>query len=439
MLKRKAYDNLLEWKNRKDKKCLLIKGARQVGKSFLVESFGKNEYESYIEINFYREPHLKEIFNGELSAKEIYKKISAYKQNIKLIPHNTLIFLDEIQRCSAARTALKFLSEDMTYDVIASGSLLGLSYGQDYDADSQIIESIPVGYEEELTMYSLDFEEYLWANGYNKDTIEVLKGYCDSKEKIPTELNNKFLSIVREYMVVGGMPEVVWDFVNNHDFNKVHTIQSRIVSDYKDDIVTHAKNIEKVKIKKCYESIPSQLARENKKFKYSAIEDRATSRKYGYSVNWICDSNMANICYNVREPKLSLKFNEIQEEYKLYINDTGLLLCMAGIETKKALLQEKLVGSTKGGIYENFLAETLIKKGYSLHYYKPNQDSELEFVIEKNVEVIPIEVKAGNDATVSLNRFIEKYKPSIAYKFVNGNIGYIDNKLTLPHYLAMFI
>lgn len=439
MLKRKLYNDLLEWKNRKNKKCLLIKGARQVGKTYLVEHFGKNEYKSYIEINFYKEPILKEIFNGELSAEEIYKRISAFKENAILIPGNTLIFLDEIQRCSKARTALKFLSENMIYDIIASGSLLGLSYGQDYDSDSEEIESIPVGYEEILTMYSLDFEEYLWANGYNQDTINTLKNYYDKKEKISNDINNKFLSLVREYMVVGGMPEVVDDFIHKHDFNSVHKIQARIINDYKDDIVTHAKGTEKNKIIRCYESIPSQLAKENKKFKYSFVEPRSTSRKYGYSVNWICDSNLTNPCYNVSSPTLSLKFNEKINEFKLYINDTGLLLCMAGLNTKLALLQGKLLGNTKGGIYENFISETLIKKGYTLHYFKPNQDSEIEFIIERNGEVIPIEVKAGNSASVSLNRFIEKYHPSIAIKFIDGNIGFNDNKLSLPHYLAMFL
>jgi len=439
MLRRKVYDDLLNWKSKKDKKCLLIKGARQVGKSYIVEKFGKTEYQSYIEINFYKEPDMKEIFTGELSSTEIYKKISAYKPGKKLIPGKTLIFLDEIQRCSAARTALKFLSIDNTYDVIASGSWLGLAYGQDYDADREEIESIPVGYEEQITMYSLDFEEYLWANGDNEDLINTLKQYYEKKEKVPFELNNKMLSLVKEFMIVGGMPEVVNNFVNNHDFNLVHEIQSRIVSDYKDDISTHAKSGEKAKITRCYESIPSQLAKENKKFKYSAIESRANARKYEYSINWICDSNMANVCYNVLEPKLSLKFNEKTEEFKLYINDTGLLLCMAGVETKKALLSGNLTGNTKGAVYENFISETLIKSGYSLHYYKPNQDSELEFVIEKNEEVVPIEVKAGNNPTVSLNKFIKKYNPKIAYKFVDGNIGYSEGRLTLPHYLAMFI
>lgn len=439
MLKRKLYDDLLKWKNKKEKKCLLIKGARQVGKTYLVEHFGKKEYKSYIEINFYKEPTLKNIFNGDLSAEEIYKKISAFKGDSKLIPGNTLIFLDEIQRCSKARTALKFLSENMMYDVIASGSLLGLSYGQDYDSDVEEIESIPVGYEEILTMYSLDFEEYLWANGYNQDTIDILNNYYEKKEKIPTDINNKFLSLAREYMVVGGMPEVVDDFIHKHDFNSVHEIQSRIINDYKDDIVTHAKGTEKNKIKRCYESIPSQLAKENKKFKYSLVEPRSTSRKYGYSVNWICDSNLANPCYNVSSPTLSLKFNEKIDEFKLYINDTGLLLCMAGLNTKLALLQGKLLGNTKGGIYENFISETLIKKGYTLHYFKPNQDSKIEFIIEKNGEILPIEVKAGNSASVSLNRFIEKFHPSIAIKFIDGNIGLVNNKLSLPHYLAMFL
>ncbi len=439
MLKRKMYDYLLDWKKTKSKECLLIKGARQVGKTYLVRHFGKVEYESFIEINFHMQSSLKVIFEGDRSAEEIYKRITANIPAIRLIPGKTLIFLDEIQKCADARTALKFLAEDGRYDVIASGSLLGLSYGQDDDREVKEVESIPVGYEKSVMMYSLDFEEFLWAYGYEADTIDYLRSFYESKEKIPPETNQKFDSILREYIVVGGMPEVVADFMEHKDFGRVQEIQDKLIASYADDISQHAKGAEKVKVRKCYDSIPRQLAKENKKFKYSEVESKATARKFGDSIQWLSDANMAYICCNTTTPMLPLNAYEKDNEFKLYINDTGLLLALFGFATKQALLNGKLKGFAKGGIYENFVAETLIKNGYSLHYYKPDDNSELEFIIEKDSEVIPIEVKAGNTATKSLNSFIENFSPSIAYKLVSGNVGEADSKITLPHYLTMFI
>ena len=439
MLKRKMYDRLLEWKKNKGTECLLVKGARQVGKTYLVRQFGANEYESFIEINFHMQSNLKAIFEGELSSEEIFKRITANIPGVKLIHGKTLLFLDEIQKCANARTALKFLAQDERFDVIASGSLLGLAYGQDADKEVKEVDSIPVGYEKPLMMYSLDFEEFLWAYGYNDDTIDYLRRFYDSKEKIPTEINEKYDMILREYLVVGGMPEVVANFMEYKDFGKVQEIQDKILSSYADDISQHAKGAEKVKVRKCYDSIPRQLARENRKFKYSEVESKATARKFGDSVQWLHDANMAYICCNSSMPMLPLKAYEKENEFKLYINDTGLLMAMFGFATKQALLNGKLKGPAKGGIYENFAAETLSKSGYSLHYYKHDDNSELEFVIEKDGEVVPIEVKAGNTATKSLNKFIEDFEPSVAYKLISGNIGMNETKLSLPHYLAMFI
>lgn len=439
MLKRKVYSQLLEWKNSADKKCLIVKGARQVGKTYLVRVFGKQEYESFIEINFYRQPELKQIFDGGLSGEEIYKKMSASMSDIKLIPGKTLIFLDEIQKCAAARTALKFLAEDGRYDVIASGSLLGLAYGKDDDKEVEPVESIPVGYEIPIMMYSLDFEEFLWANGYSDDAISYLKELFDNREAVPQGIHQKYESLVREFIVVGGMPEVVADFVEYKDFNRVHDIQSRLIADYADDIAQHAKGVEKTKVRRCYDTIPNQLARENKKFKYSEVEKKSTAKKYGSSIQWLVDANMAFMCNNLTTPSLPLRYNEKENEFKLYINDTGLLMALFGKDTKLAVLNNTLTGFAKGGIYENFVAEALIKKGYILHYYKPNDENELEFIIEKNGGIVPIEVKAGNSATKSLNRYIDQYNPMIAYKVMAGNVGENDTKVSVPHYMVMFL
>lgn len=440
MLKRKMYQILLDWKATNSRECLLIKGARQIGKTFIVQEFGKNEYESYIEINFLKNPSFKEIFEGDLSADEIYKRMTAYLPGQKFTKGSTLVFLDEIQKCAKARTALKFLAEDNRYDVIASGSLLGLHYGQDADTEVEEIESIPVGYERQIIMYSLDFEEFLWAYGYGNDTIEYLRSFYEKREKVPVSLNEKFENILREYIVVGGMPEAVQIFVDTKDFNEVQAVQEKILAAYDDDIASHAKGAEKVKVRACYDSLPRQLARENKKFKYSEVEKRGNARKFGDSITWLKDSNLVHVCYNVYEPYLPLIANSKNDEFKLYMNDSGLLLAKYGMQTKLAVLSKKISGNAKGGIYENVISEMLIKRGYNLNYFKTqNSSMEIEFIIEKDGEVVPVEVKAGNSSTVSLNHFIETFNPSIAYKMIDGNIGDSNNKITLPHYMAMFI
>lgn len=440
MIKRKMYKYLINWKQKKDKSALIIKGARQVGKSYLVREFGRNEYEGYIEINFLKNPLYKNIFKGDLSAEEIFKRLSAYIPNLKIIPFKTLLFLDEIQVCAEARTAVKFLVEDGSVDVISSGSLLGLSYLEDDDKNVTEPTSLPVGYEEQITMYSLDFEEFLWAKGYNDDAIAYLKDFYISNKEVSKELNDKYLELFREFMIVGGMPEVVQTFIDTNNFQEASKIQGKILADYQDDISKHAKGQEKIKVRQCYDSIPKQLAKEYKKFQYSVVEKGKTSKKYGGSIKWLCDSSLVNKCSNVNEAYIPLLAYEMDDQFKLYLNDTGLLLYLYGPETKLAILNNTLKGNAKDGIYENIISESLLKRGYKLYYYKTqNSSMEIEFVIEKNGEVIPIEVKAGNDSTPSLNSFINKYHPKVSYKFVNGNVGFLDGKKTLPHYMVMFI
>ena len=253
MLKRKVYRELLQWKEQRHteqiRKCLLLKGARQVGKSFIVEEFGKKEYASFLKIDFFLQPNMKGIFEGELTADEILKRMTAYVRDFELISGNTLIFLDEIQCCGNARTAIKYLAMDFRFDVISSGSLLGLTYGEDDDEAVEIPESVPVGYETQITMHSLDFEEFLWADGYDSAAIDTLKSYYTSGETIPAAIHEKYESLFREFIVVGGMPEVVNDYVQHHDFNRVDRLQQDILAEYRDDIAKHAKGREKVLVR----------------------------------------------------------------------------------------------------------------------------------------------------------------------------------------------
>jgi len=439
MLKRKVYDKLLKWRSSEDKKCLMIYGARQVGKTYIVREFGRKEYQSFIELNFIENPDFKTIFDGDLSAENIYKRLTASVDGAQLIPGDTLLFLDEIQVCGNARTSLKFLSEDRRYDVICSGSLLGLTYAEDADVDVEDVESIPVGHEDFITMYPLDFEEFLWATGISSLQISTLREYYDSAENPPVIIRKKYEELFREYIVVGGMPEVVASYAENRDFTKVNIIQNRILETYRNDISKHAKGAEKTKVRACYDAVPRQLAKELKKFQYSTVEKGKTSKKYGGSVQWLKDSAVVDICYNVSEPYIPLSANEKEEQFKLYINDSGLLCTMYGFETKKAILNNTLKGNAKGGIYENVIAGSLVRKGYALHYYKPDDNHELEFLIEYGGSAVPIEVKAGNNATVSLNSYLERYDPIMGYKLIDGGVGEKGNLRILPHYMILFI
>ena len=382
---------------------------------------------------------MKGVFEGELTSDEILKRMTAYVRDFELIPGNTLIFLDEIQCCGNARTAVKYLAMDFRFDVISSGSLLGLTYGEDDDEAVEIPESVPVGYETQITMYSLDFEEFLWADGYDSAAIDTLKSYYTSGATIPAAVHEKYESLFREFIVVGGMPEVVNDYVQHHDFNRVDRLQQDILAEYRDDIAKHAKGKEKVLVRMCYDAIPIQLMKEQKKFQYSTVERGQTRKKYGGSVQWLKDSAMVQVCNNLNEPYLPLKANANGDQFKLYINDTGLLCCSYGFETKLAVLNDTITGNARGGIYENAISECLIKRGYPLYYYKPDSVHEIEFFIERSGAVIPIEVKAGNRSTPSLNQYIARYRPPFAYKLTNTQNGRVDEKITLPHYMVMFI
>jgi len=431
MLRRKFYDTLVAWKAEHKPECLLVKGARQVGKTYIIKKFGEDNYKNFIYINFTEQPELKQIFAGSLSADEIYKQISLYLLDAK-ITADTLLFLDEIQECPSARTALKFLAIDHRCDVIASGSLLGINYKE--------IPSVPVGYEREVDMYSLDFEEFLWAKGATEDTISMVREFFERKETVPKAINSRMLQYLREYIVTGGMPEVVNSYVQHSDFNEVQKIQAKIVANYRSDVTKYAESSYKAKIQACYASIPAQLAKENKKFQYSVVAKGGTARKYEDSIQWLSDANLVYCCFNVSTPVFPLIAYEKNSQYKIYLNDIGLLVSMYGYDMKAAILHDTLSGAAKGGIYENLVCEMLVKRGYKPNYYKADNNSqEIEFLITQNGSVIPIEVKAGNNATVSLNSFIEKYKPPYAYKFTGGNLRKAGVKITLPHYMVMFI
>ena len=439
-LRRKFYDWLMQWKNTRHQECLLVKGARQIGKTFIIEKFGKEQYESFIEFNFILDPEACSIFDGSLKAEDLYRKISAYDASRRLLPGRTLIFLDEIQECANARTALKSFALDGRYDVIASGSLLGIKYKNKKNRDRHEPKSIPVGYERQVTMHSLDFEEFLWARGVTEEAIEVLKGYCVRREIVPDAVNRKYLDLLKEYMVVGGMPAVVKAYIEAGDFGPVQEEQDKILASYIDDIHKYADTTDVPKIEACYRAIPRLLAKENRKFKYAEVEKGGSERKYAFSVDWLCDASFASRALNVTVMDVPLNAQIRDGWFKLYLSDIGLLSALYGTETKGLLYSGRLKGNAKGGLYENLIACILDRKGIPLYYFK-NEDGarEVEFMVERDGGIVPVEVKASNSTTISLNEALEKPQVPYGYKFIDGNIGVAGKKITLPHYMAMFI
>mgnify|MGYP002627199854 CR=1 FL=1 len=432
MLKRKFYSFLEEWKKSKKKECLLVKGARQIGKSFIIRRFGMDKYKCFIEINFEERPELKNIFDGNLDVNNLIRKISLHLENVSFTPGETLIFLDEIQSCPQARTSLKFWAEDARFDVIASGSLLGINYKE--------VSSFPVGYERQVEMHSLDFEEFLWARGVPDEIIVDLKKHFDERLPVEKTVNDKMESFMREFMVIGGMPAVVNVFLETNNYGEVHKMQMMILDAYLNDIAKYAPTKDKPKARNCYLSIPRQLSKENTKFVYGLVEKGGTARKYANSLDWLRDSNIVRYCYNVVPPTFPLVAYVRQEQFRIYANDIGLLVAMFGFEMKAAIVNDTLVGAIKGGIYENLIADFLLKKNIPLFYFKrDDSSSEIEFLLEKESSVVPIEVKSNKGSTSSLDSLLKKEDVKIGYKIMNCNLGKNEKKITMPHYMAMFL
>ena len=436
MLKRKMLGFLEEWKASHARKCLLINGARQVGKSFIVDVFGST-YQSYIKLDFVKHPEQKGIFETSLDAGDIYSRITLFVPGASIVPGQTLIFIDEIQECPAARAAFKYLAIDGRCDVIGSGSLLGIRFR----ALGDDAPSLPVGYEQQVTMRPLDFEEYLWARGYGEDAIGALRGFLERMEPVPQALHQQMMGLLREYTAIGGMPAVVRAFIGSgRDFGAAHKEQLDLHALYLDDIARYAPPQERVKARACYLSLPRQLGKENTKFQYSVVEKRAGARKFAGSVDWLVGSEIALRCQAVSTPAFPLASYEIDDRFRLYANDTGLLMAMFDFSMKAAVADNTLAGPMKGGLYENLIATMLAANGVPLRYWmSEDANREIEFLAERNARVEPIEVKASRGSTASLDALLGHDDVERGYKLIDGNAGLAGKKITLPLYLAPFL
>lgn len=442
MLRRKITERLEEWKNRDSRKPLIIEGARQVGKTFSVREFAKRKYSSFIEINFYENEDMKDVFEDSLDADTVLNSIKINRPGLKMTKGDTLIFLDEIQECPRAITALKFLAGNPDFDVIASGSALGIAYG--------MTSSFPVGYVDFIEMHSLDFEEFLWAIGIDDNIIKLLENFFHEQKKIPKAIHERMLDYIRQYIVIGGMPEVVNSFLEDRDYYLADSIQKAIIKGYINDIAHYARPEIKIKAEKCYRSIPFQLSKENHKFQYSKVEHKGTKRKFGTSIDWLINADMAVAVSNVSKVEYPLKGFAQTDNIRLYTNDIGLLTGTYDYSLKKAVLNDSnlddpseslVLKSAKGGLYEALACDILTKNGHETLCFFKNQYGtiEVEFIIEGNDGVIPIEIKAGRSRTQSLDRLLESDEIPYGYKFSSQNVGKSGKKITMPIYMMMFI
>ena len=433
---RRKVDKILEnWKKTDNRYPLIIKGARQIGKTEAIEHFAKNHYKSIIEINFVLQKQYKTIFDHGFDVDTIIRNISLINPEFQFIENETLFFFDEIQDCINCATSLKSFQIDGRYDVICSGSLMGINY--------QEIESNSVGYKQDYEMYSLDFEEYLWAKGYKDEQIESFYKKMLNIQPLSTLEYNILLDNFREYMVLGGMPKVVFTFVTQKNYSGTLQLQKQLLLDYEEDITKYAGGLNKGRILDIYRKFPIFLGSDNKKFKISKIKKNARNRDYVGVVDWLSNAGIVNVCYCMGLPELPLKGNYNPDNYKLYFGDTGLLIGSLDEEVQEDLRYNKNFNTYKGAIYENIISEILVKQGYKLYFYKNEKSTiEMDFMIRDRNSLIPVEVKANDQATTSLNKLIKDQEYSdIHYgiKFANKNIGFNDYFYTFPYFLAFFL
>lgn len=434
-LKRKIDKFLDEWLISDKKKPLIIKGARQIGKTKTIEEFAKRNNLSLVEINFVLNPEFRDIFDDGYKVDKILENISFKDPSLEFIPGKTLIFFDEIQKCINAATSLKSFKIDGRFDVICSGSLMGLSYKE--------IESVSTGHKIDYTMYSMDFEEFLWALGYKEEQIESLYECMKNLSPLSETQFNVLLDRFHQYMVLGGMPEVVKLFVDQKNYSGTLALQKQIILDYEEDITKYVEGLDKTKILNVFRKIPVFLGQDNKKFRISKVAHGARNREYTGVTDWLIDAGIVNISYCLNDLALPLKGNYDSDNYRMYFMDTGLLVASLDEESSKDLRDNKNFNTYKGAIYENIVSDMLKKSGYNLYFYK-NEDGtqEVEFFVRDANNLIPIDVKATDGKVKSIKSFIEDKNikdVNFGIKLAEKNIGFENNIYTFPYFLTFLL
>ena len=433
MLRRKAYQRLLDWKNNPNHKALCVFGARQIGKTTLIRSFGKENYKHFVEINFVSDTKAAGIFAGDLDVNTIITGLTAYTQQ-SMEPGQTLVFFDEVQECPNVRTAIKFLVEDGRFDYIESGSLLGTKF--------KTVKSLPVGFEEIYRMYPMDFEEFLWANDVPEATVEYLRSCMETKTQVLQTVHETMTKLFYSYIVVGGMPDVVQTYVDTHDIGKVVSVQTSLLELYRQDIARYADGNEKIKIQAIFDAIPSQLNDKNRRFLVNSLAPSARMTRYADSFQWLCDAGVALPCYNVTEPQTPLKLNEKHSLFKLFMNDVGLL-CAACMENVQYDLLNGDLNVNLGSILENIVAQQLKANGYDLYYFDTKKYGEVDFVVSGGIHTRLIEVKSGNDYkkhnALDRIRSVSEWTFRDSIVLCKGNLEAGKDIVYLPWYMMIFV
>lgn len=432
MLKRKIISQLEEWKNNHFHEALLIKGARQVGKTTIVRAFAKANYTHFVEINFEKDPQAQEAFSGARDTQTIISRLSAMGYG-PFVPGMTLVFFDEIQSCPNARTAIKFLAEDGRFDYIESGSLLGINYGE--------VSSFPVGYESQIQMFPLDFEEWLWANNVSEDAIAQIQAAYEGHKPLDDFMHEQLMKHYRAFLIVGGMPKVVATYLSNPDFSQTLRQQRLIIDSYRLDIAKYAGK-DKARAKRFFDAIPAELSRSHKRFILSDLEKTGNMQKYGDSAQWLEDAGVALFCYNTHALNLPFEQYENRNLFKVYLLDTGLLCAMWGDKIQWQVLNGEL-DINEGALTENFVAVELNKHGHSLHYYDRKSRNELDFLIREDKKVTIVEVKSGNnyEQHAALDNVLDEQSEFVERSIVLNKKQYkqVDDITYLPLYMAMWL
>ena len=434
-LNRKFDRFLVDWKANPRHLPLIIKGARQVGKTECVRHFAEGRYESFIEINFVERPQFKAIVRDGYSVESIVSNITQIDSSIRFVPGSTLLFFDELQEFPEIATALKFFAQDGRYDLILSGSLLGVHYHR--------VESFSVGYQSVVELRSLDFEEFLWAHGYTEDQLNDVFERLKSRTAIPEVINETYSRLFLDYCVLGGMPSVLENYFLTKAFSGSLAIQKQILADYRADIRKYCEGLDPVRIQNVFDDVPFQLAKENKKFQISKVAPGARHKDYWGCVEWLEQAGVVLVCTSLDFPELPLKAHRNRSAYKLYLADTGLLIAQLDREAQEDVRVRQNLGTWKGGLFENIVAEALVKAGAELSYYKKeNSTLEMDFFLRSGNDLVPVEVKSENARAKSLKTMIgSTHYPKIRWgiKLVNGNVGFENNILTIPQWSAFFL
>lgn len=441
MLKRKIEKILGRWKESGDRKPLVIKGIRQCGKTYIVRKFAKENYESVVYMNFILEPGVKSAFTGNIDVDTIILNLSALIPDCRFLEGRTCIVLDEIQECKEARTALKSFHIDGRFDVIATGSLLGV---KGYGKSKKVLEgqdSVPVGYETVVDMYPLDFEEFLWANGISGRVIDSVKSCFENETVVPDGIHKAMMDLLYRYVIVGGLPDVVNCFLETKNIELIYKMQRNLLAEYEEDMVKYADDADKPYIRECFESIPMQLAKENKKFQYSVVKKGGRASQYLGSIQWLEHAGIVRRCYNTQVTELPLEGNSIKECFKVYTTDIGILMAMLDYGTQVDVLKGNLLGY-KGAIFESLMADFLCKSGQKLYYFHKDSGLELDFLVRCKGECVILEVKAHTGKAKSMMTVLKNknvYHVKSAIKLGNYNVGREGELLTLPLYMGFLL